>query len=183
MSEWYSITDIFFNSRQSYKVFCLRKHLKYSTDIITFIQLHLSRSSHRRCSVGKEVFLKISQISQENTCSRVSFLIELQAETCSFIKKDTLAQVFSFEFCEISKNTFFTEHLWETASMYGIQVGYVSFWIHLQQIYQGCSVFQVHHLRTLFAQCIIPDRILLKRLGVMSTDSNPEASRYFLKVF
>ena len=26
-------------------------------------------------------------------------------------KKQTLAQVFSCEFCEISKNTFFTEHL------------------------------------------------------------------------
>ena len=31
-----------------------------------------------------------------------------------FIKKETLAQVFSYEFCEISKNTFFTEHLWTT---------------------------------------------------------------------
>ena len=30
----------------------------------------------------------------------------------------TLAQVFSCEFCEISKNTFFTEHLWTTASLF-----------------------------------------------------------------
>ena len=29
---------------------------------------------------------------------------------------ETLAQVFSCEFCEISKNTFFTEHVWATAS-------------------------------------------------------------------
>ena len=29
---------------------------------------------------------------------------------------ETLAQVLSFEFCEISKNTFFTEHLRRTAS-------------------------------------------------------------------
>ena len=28
----------------------------------------------------------------------------------------TLAQEFSCEFCQISKNTFFTEHLWTTAS-------------------------------------------------------------------
>ena len=35
---------------------------------------------------------------------------------CNFIKKETLAQVFSCEFCEISKNTFFTEHLLVTAS-------------------------------------------------------------------
>ena len=36
-----------------------------------------------------------------------------EAAACNFIKKETLAQVFSCEFCEISKNTFFfTEHLW-----------------------------------------------------------------------
>ena len=28
-------------------------------------------------------------------------------EACNFIKKETLAQVFSWEFCKISKNTFF----------------------------------------------------------------------------
>ena len=64
------------------------------------------------CSL-KKVFLEISQNLQENTSARVSFLIKLQA--CNFIKKDTLPQVFSCEFCEISKNTFFTEHLWVTA--------------------------------------------------------------------
>ena len=37
-------------------------------------------------------------------------------QACNFIKKETLAQVFSCEFCEISKNTFFTEHLLATAS-------------------------------------------------------------------
>ena len=39
-------------------------------------------------------------------CQRVSFLIKLQAEACNFIKKETLTQVFSCEFCEISVNTF-----------------------------------------------------------------------------
>ena len=43
----------------------------------------------QRCSV-KKVFLEISQNSQ----------------ACNLIKKETLAQVFSCEFCEISKNTF-----------------------------------------------------------------------------
>ena len=37
-------------------------------------------------------------------------------KACNFIKKETLAQVFSCEFCEISKNTFFTEHLRTTTS-------------------------------------------------------------------
>ena len=52
------------------------------------------------------VYLEILQNSQENTCARVFFLINLQTKTCNFIKKQTMAQVFSdCEFCEISKNT------------------------------------------------------------------------------
>ena len=58
-----------------------------------------------RCSV-KKVFLEVLQNSKENTCARSSFLIKLQALACNFIKKETLTQVFSCEFCEISKNTF-----------------------------------------------------------------------------
>ena len=60
------------------------------------------------CSV-KKVFLEISQNAQENTCIKVSFFRRL-------------AQVFSWEFWGISKNTFFTEYLRETVSvinMYG----------------------------------------------------------------
>ena len=57
-----------------------------------------------RYSVEK-VFLEISQNLQENTCATISFLIKLPASDRE--KKGTLAQVFSSEFCEISKNTFF----------------------------------------------------------------------------
>ena len=39
------------------------------------------------------------------------------AESCNFIKNKPLAQVFSCEFCEISKNTFFAEHLLATTSV------------------------------------------------------------------
>ena len=55
------------------------------------------------------VFLEISQNLLEDISARVS-------GSCNFIKKEILAQVFSCEFCEISKNTFFTEHLWVTVS-------------------------------------------------------------------
>ena len=34
----------------------------------------------------------------------------------NFINKESLIQVFSCEFCEISKNTFFPEHLWAITS-------------------------------------------------------------------
>ena len=41
----------------------------------------------------------------------------LHQVACNFIKKETSTQVFSWKFCEIFKNTFFTEHLSATASL------------------------------------------------------------------
>ena len=52
--------------------------------------------------VWTKVLLKTSQNLQENTCSRVSFLIK-----------------FFCEFCKFLKNTSFTEHLRLSASFYG----------------------------------------------------------------
>ena len=48
------------------------------------------RRSHRGCSVRK-MFLEISQI---HPCQN-PFLIKLQVEACNFIKKETLAHLFS----------------------------------------------------------------------------------------
>ena len=62
----------------------------------------------------KKVFLNVLQNSQENTCTRVSFLIKLQAS--GLLKKRFWHRLFC-EFCEISKNTFFTEHVRETTSV------------------------------------------------------------------
>ena len=42
--------------------------------------------------------------------------MKLRAETCNFIKKEALPQVFSCEFCKIAQTTFFVEHLWSIAS-------------------------------------------------------------------
>ena len=56
----------------------------------------------------KKMFLKISKNSQENNCARVSFLIK-------DIEKEAGTGA-SYEFWEISKNTFFTEYLLTTAS-------------------------------------------------------------------
>ena len=48
-----------------------------------------------------------------------------------FIKKETLAQVFSCEFCEISKNTFFTEHLWAAASLFSFMMNLIFGFFHI----------------------------------------------------
>ena len=44
-------------------------------------------------------------------------IVQVFLQLCNFIKKETLAPVFFCEFCEISKDTFFTEQLWTTASV------------------------------------------------------------------
>ena len=73
------------------------------------------QKEHRWCSI-KKVFLKIWQNSQENTVSETSFFKSCWPEACNVLKKATLTQVFSCKFCEIFKNTFFTEDIRVTAS-------------------------------------------------------------------
>ena len=74
--------------------------MKMKINITRFLQIATqltrnSRSSHRRCSVKKSALRNFAK----------------------FTKNETLPQVFSCEFCEISKNTFSTEHLLATASL------------------------------------------------------------------
>ena len=53
---------------------------------LQLIYLHGEEAIVRMYSV-KKVFWKTLQNSQENTCAKVTFLIKLQAESYSFIKK------------------------------------------------------------------------------------------------
>ena len=62
------------------------------------------RSSHQRCFMKKGVLRNFVKFTGKHLCQSL------------FFNKETLAQVFSCEFYEISKKTFFTEHLWTTAS-------------------------------------------------------------------
>ena len=64
-----------------------------------------------RAVLYRKVFLQISQNSPKLCFNKV-----VGRRPATLLKKETLAQVFSCEFDEISKNTFFTEHLWTTAS-------------------------------------------------------------------
>ena len=57
---------------------------------------------------------------QKDTVDHIILLEKLDhygAMVCNFIKEETLAQVLSCEFCKISKNTLFPEHLQTTPSM------------------------------------------------------------------
>ena len=96
------------------------------------------RSSHRRC-FERKVFLAISENLHENTCASVSFLIKLQASVSEKRESGT--------FCEVSKNNFFTEHHWVTASSlttslwedrtYYYKVPFSSSFISLKKILQS----------------------------------------------
>ena len=80
------------------------------------------RNSHRRCSV------KFHKIHRKTPLSESLFEQSCRPQACNFIKRHILAEVISCESCEISKNTFFTEHHWRTASdiqLYTkLQIGY-----------------------------------------------------------
>ena len=71
------------------------------------------RSSHRKSSVKRCVLKNFAKFTGKPLCQSL-VLTKLQA--CNFIKKETLTQMFSREFCEIFKNTFVTEQPQTTAS-------------------------------------------------------------------
>ena len=71
----------------------------------------LRRSSHQRWSVKKSVIRNFTKFTGKHLRQSLFF-----NKKNNFFKKETLTQVFSCEFCEISKNTFSIEHLRTTAS-------------------------------------------------------------------
>ena len=77
------------------------------------IKTDINRSSRRRCSVRKNVLGNLAKFTAKHLYQNLFFNKVMEA--CNFIKKETLAQVFSCQFSKISKNTFFTEHLQATA--------------------------------------------------------------------
>ena len=72
------------------------------------------RSNYQGCSVKKDVLRNFAIFAGKYLCQGLYF--NKVADACNVIKKETLTQVFSCEFCEISKNTFFTKHFWAAAS-------------------------------------------------------------------
>ena len=70
------------------------------------------RSSHQRCSMKKGVLRNLAKFTGRHLCQSLFFnkVAGLRPQACNFIKKETLAQVFSCKFCEICENIF-AEHL------------------------------------------------------------------------
>ena len=107
------VFENFFNrANETYDVYICR--------FLIFVLLHCDyfylkqRSRYRRCSVRKGVFRNFAKLTGKHLCQ--SLFSKTFFRPATLLKKRLcLAQVFSFEFCEIFKNTFFTEHLQVTA--------------------------------------------------------------------
>ena len=77
----------------------------------TEVWVHIKhRSSLRSCSIIKPVLRNFAKFTEKQLWQSL-FFNKVAGLACNFIKKESLAQVFSCEICEISKNNVFTEHL------------------------------------------------------------------------
>ena len=93
------------------------QHLSYSffvritvfTKFFSKFEISFWKSSHRRCSIKKGVLRNFVKYIGKHLCQSSFFHKIAGLRPANFIKKETLAQVFFCEFCEIFKNTFFIE--------------------------------------------------------------------------
>ena len=96
--------------------FLMEFFVKIVTSKETNPLLRRFRSSHRRCSVKKGALGNFAKLTGKDLCQSLFFNKVAGLWPVTLLKKETLAQAFLYEFCEISKNTFSTEHLQTTAS-------------------------------------------------------------------
>ena len=82
---------------------------------LTQMKNFMNRSSHRRYFVKTGGLKNYAKFTRKHLCWSLVFR---KVAGLRLAKKETPTQVFSCEFCEIFKNTFFTEHLWTTASVW-----------------------------------------------------------------
>ena len=80
--------------------------------IIQLYQKYISRSTRPDIFCKKGVLRNFTKFTVKYLCQSLFFNKVAVEVACNFTKKETLVQVFSCEFCKISKNTFFTEHWW-----------------------------------------------------------------------
>ena len=66
----------------------------------------------QRCSIKIDVLKNFAKFTGKHLYQSLFFNKVADLRPVTLLKKKALAQVFSCKFCEILKNTFFTEHLW-----------------------------------------------------------------------
>ena len=77
--------------------------LKNTSFMVTICRIYRSSPPEVFCKKG--ILRNYSKFTLKHLCQSL-FFNKVAGLACNFIKKETLAQVFSCEFCEISKNIF-----------------------------------------------------------------------------
>ena len=76
--------------------------------VYNFVWIHQGRSGRPEMFCKKGLLRNIAKFTGKHLCQILFFnnVAGLRPQVCNFIKKESLIQVFSCEFCEISKKTF-----------------------------------------------------------------------------
>ena len=96
--------------------------------IFNYSELRNTEAATRGVLWKKVILRNFTKLTGKHLCNSLLFN---KVAGPRLIKKETLVQVFSCKFCEISNNTFFTEHLWATPSV-GNSVVITHFLKHFQ---------------------------------------------------
>ena len=89
-------------------LFCYWTYQELHTNVCHQIN-SINRSNHQRCSIEIGVLENFAKFTGKHLWQNLFFN---KVAGLQLIKKETVAQMFSCEFSEIFRNTFFTEHLW-----------------------------------------------------------------------
>ena len=76
-----------------------------------------NRSSHRKCSVRKDVLRNFAKLAGKHLCRSLFFNKVADLQAYSFIKKRLQHRRFPAKSMKVFKNTYFEEHLRTTASV------------------------------------------------------------------
>ena len=111
---WHAVSRVWAYAKHEFK----HSWMKLRSSDNHYIIFVNQRSSRLEVFCKKGVIRNFTKLTGKHLCQSLLFNKVAGLRPKAFIKKETLAQVFSCQFCDISKNTFFTEHLWATASRY-----------------------------------------------------------------
>ena len=118
------------------KTIGLKKCCLYFLVHLKVLILIIYRSSRQEVFCNKGVLKNFTKFTGKHLCQSLFFnkiaggkKCLFFGQACNFIKKETLVQVFSCEFCEIFKNAFFIEHLcWLLLNIHLVTLAYLTHW-------------------------------------------------------
>ena len=109
----FSVKDFSYKKKRVAKSISMLKVKLFSCFTCDTFSKKQSRSSHQRCSIG--VLKNFTKFTGKLLCQSL-FFNKVQASGLQLYWKETLSKVFPCQFCDIFKNTFFTEYIQMIAS-------------------------------------------------------------------